>query len=99
MNTKILQIAAIVLITLAVLIWLRSDGRYDFDLRETLPFLRGKVTLHDWGSLAIIALGLWGLGRLRRLHHRDTPAPPDELPTDPWRTPRPPSPWHQDDHE
>lgn len=66
MNTKVIQVTVIVIVTLVVLGWLRSDGSYDFDLRSILPFLRGEVTLHDWGALALLGLGLWGLGRLRR---------------------------------
>ena len=66
MNAQIVKVAAILIITMAVLFWLRSDGRYDFDIRSIIPFMRGEATLHDWGGLCLIGLGLWGLGRLRR---------------------------------
>ncbi len=65
MNVKALQIGLILILMLAVLTWMRSEGRYDFDIRSVIPFMHGEVTLYDWGGLAIILFGLWGLGRLR----------------------------------
>ena len=67
MNTKILQVVAILIITFAALSWIRSDGQYDFDIRSIIPFMRGSdISLYDWGGLALILLGIWGIGRLRR---------------------------------
>jgi hypothetical protein len=99
MNLKIIQIAAILLVTLAILSWLRSDGRYDFDIRSILPFMRGKVTMYDWGSLTLIVLGLWGLGRLNRMQRPHDPRPDDHAPKEPpcYRSPR--GSWREDDHE
>ena len=66
MNIKALQIVIILLITFAVLSWIRSDGEYDFDIRSIIPFMRGSdISIYDWGGLALILYGLWGLGRLR----------------------------------
>ena len=67
MNThaRVLVITLILIATFALLGWMRSDNMYDFDIRQTLPFLRGRgVTLHDWGALALILLGVWGIHRL-----------------------------------
>ena len=67
MNTKILQVVAILIITFAALSWIRSDGQYDFDIRSIIPFTRGeKITLYDWGALVLIVFGLCGIGRLYR---------------------------------
>ena len=65
MNAKILRIVVILVIMLAVLSWIRSDGRYDFDIRTIVPFMHGSdVTIYDWGGLILIALGVWGFARL-----------------------------------
>lgn len=98
-NMKIIQIAAIILVTLAILSWLRSDGRYDFDIRTIIPFMRGEVTLYDFGSLVLIILGLCGLSSLRRASRDRTLPPPNQDPSDLWHTPPPPSPWRYDDDE
>ena len=67
MNTKVLQIFVILLIGFVVLNWLRSDGSYDFDIRSAIPFMRGRgITLHDWGGLILLVLGVWGVSRLYR---------------------------------
>lgn len=66
MSTKIFKLALIALITFALIGWLRVDGFFDFDIRAIVPFMRGDVTIHDWGALALIILGCWGAARLRR---------------------------------
>jgi hypothetical protein len=63
---KPIIITVAVVVTLAILVWLRNDS-YTFSVLKTIPFLRGPdVTLYDWGALALLGLGLWGLSRLRR---------------------------------
>ena len=65
MNVRMAKILLVLLVSLAVLGWLRADGSYDFDIRSIIPFMRGsEVGLHDWGGLILIGLGVWGLGRL-----------------------------------
>ena len=67
MNThaRVLVITLILIATFALLGWMRSDNMYDFDIRSVIPFMRGRgVTLHDWGALALILLGVWGVRRL-----------------------------------
>jgi len=71
-NSKIITITIIVILTCAALIWIRSDGLYDFDIRTVLPFMGGRrdIGAYDWGGLALVGLGLWGIGRL--LHRGQT---------------------------
>lgn len=66
MNLKVMKLAALVLVTFVALNWLRADGVFDFDIRSIVPFMRGDVTVHDWGGLALIGLGIWGFARLQR---------------------------------
>ena len=77
MNTKTLHIVLILVVSLAVLAWLRSDGHYDFDVRSVIPFMRGEVTLHDWAGVVLIVLGIWGTSLLQARPHR-VDEPPDE---------------------
>lgn len=56
-------VTAILLLTLAVLGWLRADHR--FDIRTIVPFLTGReIGVFDWGGLALLILAAWGLSRL-----------------------------------
>lgn len=66
MNLKFMKLAGILLVTFVALNWLRANGVFDFDIRTIVPFMRGDVTVHDWGGLVLIGLGIWGLSRLRR---------------------------------
>jgi hypothetical protein len=67
MNAKVLQVAVILLISFAMLSWIRSNGVYDFDIRSVLPFFRGPhVTLYDFAGLALILLAVCGCARVRR---------------------------------
>lgn len=70
MNAKILKCAAIVLVAVAILAWLREDGVYDFDLRTIIPFMHGERGVYDLGGIALLGLGWWGVMRLR---HRSAP--------------------------
>jgi hypothetical protein len=66
-HARVLVVTLILIAAFALLGWMRSDNAYDFDLRSILPFMRGRgVTLHDWGALALILLGVWGIRRLCR---------------------------------
>lgn len=62
---KPVLVTAILLLTLAVLGWLRADHR--FDIRTIVPFLSGReIGVFDWGGLALLILAAWGLSRLHR---------------------------------
>lgn len=66
MNARIVKMVVAIVIALSVLVWLR-DGRRDFDIRSTLPFMRGrKPALYEWGALAMAGIGAWGLWRSMR---------------------------------
>jgi len=71
-NSKIILITIIVILTLAALVWIRSDGIYDFDVRSALPFMGGRrgISAYDWAGIALLAISLWGLSRL--LHRGQT---------------------------
>ena len=66
-NVRILVVTFILMGTFALLGWMRADSVFDFDIRSIIPFMRGRcVTRHDWGALALILLGVWGIRRLCR---------------------------------
>ena len=66
-NARILVVTVILIGTFALLGWMHAENTYDFDIRSIIPFMRGRgVTLHDWGALALILLGVWGIRRLCR---------------------------------
>ena len=72
MNSKLILVTIIVILTFAALIWIRSDGAYDFDIRTVLPFMGGRrdIGAYDWAGIALLAISLWGLSRL--LHRGQT---------------------------
>jgi hypothetical protein len=74
-NSKIILITIILVLTFAALVWIRSDGLYDFDIRTALPFMGGRrgIGAYDWAGIALLAISLWGLGRLLRRSQ-----PPDD---------------------
>ena len=65
MKGKHLQIALILLITLAVLKFIR--GGLDFDIRSVIPFMGGAdISIYDWAGLALLVIFAGGLARLHR---------------------------------
>ena len=93
MNFKIMKLTAILLVTIVALNYLRANGVFDFDIRTIVPFMRGDVTVHDWGGLALIGLGLWGLARLQR---QTNDAKQNEVVEEP---DQPPADWRDDDSQ
>jgi hypothetical protein len=62
---KPVLVTVILLLTLALLGWLRAD--HGFDVRSIVPFLSGReIGPFDWGGLALLVLAAWGLSRLNR---------------------------------
>jgi hypothetical protein len=70
MNTRVIQVLVILIISLAILAFIR--GGLDFDIRSIVPFMSGgEITLFDWGGLVLLILVVWGIFRVRRLGSKD----------------------------
>ena len=71
MNAKIVKVVVVLVIALSVMVFVR-DGKRDFDIRTTLPFLRGpKPALYEWAAVAIAGIGVWGVYRLHKRNAKD----------------------------
>lgn len=66
---KLFWIVLLVLLTAALLTWLRAEGGGTSVVRA-LPLLGGHKPsiLWDGASAAMLLITLWGIGRLRRRH-------------------------------
>lgn len=81
MSWKPLKISAILIVAFAAMVWLRSNGRHGFDIRSVVPFMRGTVTVYDFGGLALAAFACWRLARLGAADgHAASPTPSKRSP-------------------
>ncbi|MBL1216575.1 MAG: hypothetical protein D8M59_03685 [Planctomycetes bacterium] len=84
-SRRIVGIAIVILLALTALVWLRGEGRNDFDLRTVVPFMRSRsdshvgVNLYDYAGLALLIMAGLGLARLsfslRQTSHDPSPRP------------------------
>lgn len=61
---KAVKVFAILLAMIFVIIWIR--GGEHFDIRRILPLVNEKPGLYQGGGIAMFALLLWNLSRLRQ---------------------------------
>ncbi len=65
MNWNVIKVVIVLIITFAILGFIRSGT--DFDMRAIIPFFSGRdIGLYDWAGLVLVVFVWWGLARLRQ---------------------------------